>query len=74
MADTVTAKQGDTVELLLWRERGIGVAGLDAIYAANPGLADRGPVLPMGTVVTVPAAVTAASSTPSLNLVQLWDD
>ncbi|MDH7641188.1 tail protein X [Sphingomonas oryzagri] len=74
MADTVTARQGDTVELLLWRERAIGPSGLDAVFAANPGLAALGTILPIGTVVTVPATVTAASTTPTLNLVQLWDD
>lgn len=71
MADTVQAQQGDTLDALLWRERGLGPADLVAILEANPGLADLGTILPLGAVVTIPATATPTPRT--LPLVQLWD-
>lgn len=71
MATTLTARQGDTLDLLLWRELALGAAALPAVLAANAGLAGVGPELPAGTSVTVPdAAVSAADTAP---LIQLWD-
>lgn len=72
MADRVTAKQGDTLDELVWRERGLGPADLPAILSMNPGLADRGAVLPLGAVVAVPPATTASKAAPR-DLIQLWD-
>lgn len=71
MADTIHARQGDTLDGLLWRERGLGPADLVAILEANPGLADLGTILPLGTAVAIPATATPAPRT--LPLVQLWD-
>lgn len=71
MAETmVRARAGDTLDGLIWRERGLGPAAYDAVLTANPGLADRGPVLPIGTVIIVPDIVPVADVLP---LVQLWD-
>ncbi|MHA6717890.1 tail protein X [Sphingomonas sp. RS6] len=70
MADVITARQGDTLDELLWRERGLGAEALEAVLAANPGLADRGAVLPIGTPVTLP--VIAAQAQPVRETVQLW--
>lgn len=70
MADTLTAAQGDTLDELLWRERGLGPDALAAALAANPGLADLGAVLPLGTPVIVPAIATPAA--PTREIVQLW--
>lgn len=67
----ITAQQGDTLDLLLWRERGLGPADISAILDSNPGLAALGSVLPMGTIVLVPAVTTPAQT--SLPLIQLWD-
>jgi len=68
--ETITARAGDTLDELTWRERGLGPADLPLLFALNPGIADLGAVLPLGTVVTVPAA--AAPATPVRDLVQLW--
>lgn len=73
MADALRAMQGDTLDLLIWRELSLGPDSLAAVLEANPGLADLGAVLPIGTLVTVPATVTAAAATPETSLVQLWD-
>lgn len=66
------ARQGDTLDALLWRDAGLGPADLPAILAANPGITEAGPVLPIGTIVTVPAA-QAAPVTATRPLIQLWD-
>ncbi len=70
MADIVTSAQGDTLDELLWRTRGLDAAVLDAVLAANPGLADLGPILPIGTPVTIPTIATPAA--PAREIVQLW--
>lgn len=71
MADRLIAKQGDTLDELIWRERAIGPDLLDVVLTANPGLADLGPILPIGTAVTLP--LIAAPVTPSRDIIQLWD-
>ncbi|HEX8583067.1 MAG TPA: tail protein X [Allosphingosinicella sp.] len=68
--NTLAARQGDTVDVLIWRERGLGAADLPAVFEANPGLADHGAVLPLGTLVVVPVTPPAQASRP---VVQLWD-
>ena len=70
MADRVLSRQGDTLDELLWRERGLGVDAIDAVLAANPGLADLGPVLPIGTPVIVPPIATPTVQVREM--VQLW--
>ena len=40
MADVLTAKQGDTLDELIWRERGLGAADIGRVLALNPGVAD----------------------------------
>jgi len=40
------------------------------VLAANPGLADYGPVLPLGLALIVPAAAPAAAPQPEP--VRLW--
>jgi len=71
MAAILAAREGDTLDALLWRERALGPADLPAVLAANPGLADAGAVLPLGTAVVVPAA-QAVPATDLLPLIQLW--
>lgn len=71
MADTVTARQGDTLDGLIWRERGLTAADLGAVLAANPGIAAFGAILPTGTPVIIPA--NTAPALPVRTVVQLWD-
>lgn len=66
----VTAQEGDTVDALIWRERGLGPSDLAAVLELNPGLAALGPILPAGHPVTVPAGRAAPQT---LDIVQLWD-
>lgn len=67
------AKAGDKLDLLLWRDAGLGPSEITRVLDANPGLADVGTILPLGTVVIVPATATrAANANRVLPLVQLW--
>ena len=55
MAETVIVRgEGLTVDLLLWRKYGVkGKALVEATFALNAGLAALGPILPLGTSVTL---------------------
>jgi phage tail protein X len=66
----VRARQGDTVDALCQRVHGRTAGLTETVYAANPGLADLGPILPNGTAVELPD--TAAAVTTETATVQLW--
>ncbi len=67
---TVIANQGDTVDAICWRYYGRTAGVTEAVLAANPGLADLGPVIPHGTAVTLPDAAPQAEQRQVVNL---WD-
>lgn len=67
--DQVRARAGETLDGLIWRERGLGADDLPSVLAANPGLARLGPVLPIGTPVILPDAPPANRQR---DVVQLW--
>ncbi|WP_333701172.1 tail protein X [Sphingobium yanoikuyae] len=71
-AQQLTARQGDTLDLLLWRDAGLGPDHLTRVLDANPGLADLGTILPLGALVTVPAT-SASTATGVRTITQLWD-
>ena len=66
----VRANQGETLDALCQRVLGRTAAVTEAAYAANPGLADLGPILPMGYAVDLPD--TTVATQPQAALVQLW--
>lgn len=70
-AQTLHARQGDKLDLLLWRDAGLGPADLTRVLDANPGLSDRDAILPVGTAVFVPATPDVGV-TPTLPIIQLW--
>ena len=70
-ASILTARSGDKLDLMLWRDLGLGPEHLTRVMDANPGLADLGDILPLGTVVTVPT-ITSPQTTPTRPLIQLW--
>ncbi|MDD1979997.1 tail protein X [Pseudomonas asiatica] len=70
MAEQKRTQQNDTVDALCWRHYGRTAGVVEAVLDANPGLADQGPVLPAGLLVTLPEQQTAA---PEQQMVSLWD-
>ncbi|MCI0508602.1 phage tail protein X [Chromohalobacter marismortui] len=70
MSRTVHARQGDTLDAICYRTYGRTAGVTERVLKANPGLAERGPVLPHGTPVTLPEIIQQPSRAPT---VQLWD-
>jgi phage tail protein X len=69
----VHAQQGDTIDMLCWRHLGTTAGMTEQVFALNPGLSLHGPILPMGTVVTLPALPSSHSIATERPLIQLWD-
>jgi phage tail protein X len=66
----VTALQGETLDALCWRHYGSTAGTVEAVLEANPGLAELGAVLPVGTVIDMPELNTIEQTKP---LLQLFD-
>lgn len=66
----VIAQQADTVDALCWRHLGMTRGVVEETLLLNPGLAEHGPVLPHGTVVTLPEPVAEPATVAT---VRLWD-
>lgn len=66
----VKSLQGDTVDLICWRYYGRTAGVLEQVIDTNKGLAALGPVLPMGTMITLPEQPIQSGSK---EIVQLWD-
>lgn len=67
----VHAQQGDTVDALCYRHLGSTAGLVEQTYQINPGLADLGPVLPMGTALNLPDVTD--DTAPTDTTIQLWD-
>ena len=67
---TYITREGDTVDYVAWKYYGATTnLVVETVLEANPGLADRGTILPAGVSITLPE-ITA----PARNLgVKLWD-
>jgi len=69
----VEAQDGDTLDLLCWRELGTTAGGVvEQTLELNPGLADAGATIARGTEVTLPDTLPA-DAVPVLETVQLWN-
>lgn len=62
--------QGDTLDAICWRHYGRTAGVTERVLEANPGLADLGPIIPIGTQVNLPP-LPASSETPGV--IKLWD-
>ncbi len=70
MTTTYTTRDGDTVDYIAWRYFGSTSSKVtEAVLAQNVGLADHGPILPSGLVITLPDVVTPAMTQG----LRLWD-
>ena len=67
----VTAQQGDTLDLICWRELGATAEIVETAYELNRGLADAGPVLAEGVSVVLPDLAPAPAATRET--LKLWD-
>lgn len=65
----VRTVQGDTVDSVCQRIYGRTAGVTEAVFEANSGLADLGPVLPHGTVIDLPDTPPQ----PAVQRLQLWD-
>lgn len=70
MATKYTTKQGQTVDLVCLDYYGRTASLTELVLEANPGLAALGPVLPLGTVLTLPFVETKPKAR---ELVKLWE-
>ena len=68
MAAEYRTKDGDMVDHICWKHYGRSSGTVEAVLEANPGLADAGPVLPGGLVVTLPDLDAAET----VEAVRLW--
>ncbi len=64
----VRAHQNETVDALCHRHYGTTKGVVEAVYAANPGLAELGAILPHGTVVELPKLDTQPATETVINL------
>jgi len=67
---SLRAQQGDTVDAICWRHYGRTAGVVEQVLDANPGLADLGPVIPLGTQVQLPEQAVRAEQRQVVNL---WD-
>ncbi|AVR05511.1 tail protein X [Pluralibacter gergoviae] len=65
----VIAQQGDTLDVICVRYYGRSAGVFETVLAANPGLADAGPLIPYGTAVELPQVQSA----PTAESINLWD-
>ncbi|PPX83823.1 phage tail protein [Cronobacter sakazakii] len=63
------ALQGDTLDVICVRHYGRTLGVVETVLAANPGLAELGPVLPHGITVELPDVQTS----PVQETVNLWE-
>ena len=60
---------GDVLDAICWRRYGEdGARQVPAVLAANPGLAERGPILPAGVTIALPDRPVSTEVT----VVRLW--
>lgn len=65
----VLSQHGETLDQVCWRALG-STQQVDAIYEANRGLAEHGPILPDRTPVLLPD--TVQSRAPLRETITLW--
>ncbi len=63
-------RAGEMLDLICHQHYGLQSGAVEAVLAANPRLADHGPVLPDGLVITLP---DLAQPRREEQLISLWD-
>ena len=67
---TYRTKEGDVVDAVCRRYYGREAGAVEAVLEANPGLAELGPMLPAGALVTLPGLPRPLET---IETVKLWD-
>ncbi|MDM8011784.1 MAG: tail protein X [Parasphingorhabdus sp.] len=67
----IVSQPGDSLDLICWRHLGRSEAVTEQALELNPGIAADGPLIPAGTLVTLPEIDIQAVQ--SRDVVQLWD-
>lgn len=67
---TYRTREGDVIDAVCRRHYGREAGAVEAVLEANPGLAELGPVLPPGTLVTLPDLPRPLET---IHTVKLWD-
>lgn len=67
---TYVTRTGDLLDWICWRHYGVSPTAVERVLDANPGLADRGPVLPAGIEILLPALPDPVQE---VETVRLWD-
>jgi phage tail protein X len=70
---TYITKDGDMVDRICFRMYGRTADVTEAVLAANPGLAERGPVLDAGVAIILPDFGTPQKQPVEIETVRLWD-
>lgn len=70
MPTIYTTRQSEMTDMICRRAYGDESGYVEKVLDANPGLAALGPILPIGTRVTLPDLPKAA---PERKIVSLWD-
>lgn len=65
-------KQGDQVDAICWRYYGRENAA-EAVFEANPRLADHGLILPAGIEIELPDLDAPTATASGTTTVKLWD-
>jgi len=68
---TATAHQNETLDALCWRVMGRTEGIVEQALELNRDLADQGPILVEGQVITLP--VLPQAFTPERDIIKLWD-
>ncbi len=70
MASTYRTRQGEVLDLICLRHYGDRAGIVERVLDLNPGLAAKGPVLPIGTLVQLPDLPQQIKQAATI---KLWD-
>lgn len=67
--EEVVTTEGDMVDAIAFRRFRTSGVVTEAIYEANPGLSEQGPILPVGLTIRIPLP----EDKPKKTAQRLWD-
>ena len=70
---TYRTREGDMLDWICLRHYGESSRFVEAVLAANPGLADLGPVYPAGVLIELPELAELPELQVQPSTLRLWD-